>query len=65
MTKELLLRYREAVEWVEHNYGHAMAEMRGINISVKVDDNKVIARARVRVINADGETIVHEIKRGN
>lgn len=65
MTKELLLRYREAVEWVERNYGDAVAEVRGINISVKVDDNKVIARARVRVINTDGETIMHEIKRGN
>jgi hypothetical protein len=65
MTKELLLRYREAVDWVERNYGDAIAEVRGINISVKVDDNKVIARARVRVMNADGETIVHEIKRGN
>lgn len=65
MTKELLLRYREAVDWVERNYGDAIAEMRGIYISVKVDDNKVIARARVRVINADGEHIVHEIKRGN
>ena len=65
MTEELLKRYREAVEWVEHNYGHAAADMRGISISARVEDNKVIVRARVRVVNADGETIMHEIKRGN
>lgn len=65
MTEELLQWYREAVKWVEKNYGHATADMRGINISAKVEDNKVIVRARVRVMNADGETVMHEIKRGN